>query len=397
MKTLDIWPAFPIVIRCFEVYPIENLDNIVVILEHRNRVRQITVEFASSSSSETVFEAMQVQFPELTHLQLWSAQNTGPVVPDSFLGGSAPRLRFFDLYQISFPGLPNLLLSATHLVTLRLHRIPHSGYFSPEALVTALSTLTSLEEFQLQFQSPLSSPDRASRRPPAPTRFVLPVLTYLSFKGVGEYLEDLVSRIDAPRLNGLFITFFIQILFDTPQLIQFISCTSNLKVLEKAHVSFSFSTARVKFSSPTSKLQVDIPCNGLDWQVSSLEQVCTSCLPPLFTLEDLYITEGRFGESDWQGNVDNTLWLELLRPFTAVENLYLSLEFARLIGPTLQELVGGRTTEVLPFLHNIFVEELLTSDPIPEGIHQFINQFITMRQAGHTIAVSHWDGRRGLF
>ena len=171
-KTLDIWPAFPIVIRCDDILPIYNLDNIVVILKHRefrNRVHQITITFASSSLLEIVLEAMQAPFPELTHLWLWPNQNTGPVlgpvVPDSFLGGSASRLRSFNLYQISFPGLPNLLLLATHLATLRLCGIPHSGYFSPEALVTALSTLTSLEEFRLQFESPLSCPDRASRHP----------------------------------------------------------------------------------------------------------------------------------------------------------------------------------------------------------------------------------------
>ena len=379
-EKLDIWPAFPIVIWSDGGHS-EISDKIA---EHRNRVRQITI--GHGSLSETVLEVMQVPFPELTYLRLWSYWEPVPVVPDSFLGGFASRLRLFDLFHIPFPGLPNLLLSATHLVTLRLNCVPHSGYFSPEALVTALSTLTSLEEFQLGFKSPLSCPDRASRRPPPPTRFVLPVLTYILFKGVCDYLEDLVSRIDAPRLDKLYITFFNQILFDTPILIQFISCTSNLKALEKAHVIFKVGTARIKFSSPTSELRVEIPCEDLDWQVSSLEQVCTSCLPPFFTLEDLYITEGRFWGSDWQDNVDNALWLELLHPFTAVKNLHLSREFARRIVPAL---VGGRTTEVLPALQNIFVEELPTSGPIPEGIQQFI----TTRQAGQPIAVSRWDGR----
>ena len=385
-KTLDIRPAFPIVIRCDEVYSTEILDNIIVILEHPNRVRQITIHLASSSPLGTVLEAMQVPFPELTYLRLWSDQNTGPVVPDSFLGGSASRLRSFNLYRISFPGLPNLLLSATHLVTLRLCGIPHSGYFPPEALVTALSTLTSLEEFRLQFESPLSCPDRASRRQPPPTRFVLPVLTYLWFKGVGEYFEDLVSHIDAPQLNELFITFFNQILFNTPQLIEFISSTSKLKALKKAHVIFEVDTVRVTFLSPTSEIRVEIPCEEFDWQVSSMEQVCTSCLPPLSTLEGLYISEELRWKSDWQGNIDDALWLELLHPFTAVKNLYISQEFARRIVPAL---VGGRTTEVLPALQNIFVEELPTSGPIPEGIQQFI----TTRQAGQPISVSRWDGR----
>ena len=104
-------------------------------------------------------------------------------------------------------------------------------------------------------------------------------------------------------------------------------------------------------------------------------------------LEDLYITEGLFWESDWQSNIDNALWLELLHPFIAVKKLYLSQEFARRIVPALKDLVGGRMTEVLPTLQNIFVEELGTSGPIPEDIQQFI----TTRQTGQPIAVSHWE------
>ena len=201
---------------------------------------------------------------------------------------------YLSLDGIPFPGLPKLLLSATHLVNLHLYDIPHSGYISPEAMVTALSTLTSLESLSLEFQSPRSRPDRASRRPPPPTRSVLPVLTCFSFKGVSEYLDDLVARIDAPRLNNLSITFFNEIVFDTPQFIQFISRTPTLKALEKARVAFEDDAAKVKLSSQTSgygELNVKISCRELDWQVSSLEQVCTSCLPPLSTLEDLYIYE----------------------------------------------------------------------------------------------------------
>ena len=83
-------------------------------------------------------------------------------------------------------------------------------------MVTVFSTLTSLETLDLAFQSPPSLPDRVTRRPPPPKYFVLPVLTYFGFKGVGECLDDLVVRIDAPLLERLDMTSFNQILFDTP-------------------------------------------------------------------------------------------------------------------------------------------------------------------------------------
>jgi hypothetical protein len=122
----------------------------------------------------------------------------------------------------------------------------------------------------------------------------------------------------------------------------------------------------------------------LNWQVSFLEQVCTSSLPPLSVLEDLYITDDRSLGDD----TDNSSWLELLHPFTTSKNLYLSEANAPHIVPALQELVAGRVTDVLPNLQNIFVEELQPSGPVQEGI----GKFIAARQlAGHPITVSRWD------
>jgi hypothetical protein len=76
------------------------------------------------------------------------------VLPDSFLNGSAPRLRTFDLDAISFPGLTKLFLSATHLVQLWLHNLHYSGYISLEAMVPYLSTLTNLESLDIAFLFP---------------------------------------------------------------------------------------------------------------------------------------------------------------------------------------------------------------------------------------------------
>ena len=130
---------------------------------------------------------------------------------------------------------------------------------------------------------------------------------------------------------------------------------------------------------------MSLPCRELDWQVSSMEQVCTSCLPLLPTL-DLHIDGNPHYQQHWQGNVENALWLRLLHPFTSVKHLYLSEEIARHIVPALQELVGIRATEVLPTLENIFLEEGQRSGPIQEGIQQVV----ASRQAtNRPIAVSY--------
>ena len=389
---LDIWPPLPFYILSF--WSDANVDNIIALLEHKNRVCGIHISNISSLDFEKVLAVMQEPFPELTYLSLRLNEITMAVLIDSFLGGSAPRLRELPLSGIPFPGLPKLLLSATHLTDLRLFDIPHSGYFLPEAMATALSTLISLEELRLGFQSPLSLPDRASRRLPPPTHVVLPVLTTFWFKGVSDYLDDLVVHIDAPLLKRLDIMFFNQILFDTPQLVQFISRTPALKAPKTARVMFLDDATRVELSSGAfgyRDLSVGILCQNSDWQVSALEQVCTSCLPPLSTLEDLYIYEDPFPHSEWQDNIENSLWLELFQPFTAVKNLYLSEEFEPRIIPSLQEVVGERMAEVLPTLQNIFLEGLDSDTSGP--VQRAIEQFVARRQASQPMAVFHWDGR----
>jgi hypothetical protein len=196
-----VWPAFSLVIQD-AVNNTKELDNTIAVLERSDRVYHIIL---ASSYLENILATMQKPFPELTYPGLISF-GAATVTPDSFLGGFAPRLQSLSLDGIPFPGLPNLLLSATHLVNLSLSNISRSGYISPEGIVTAISTLTSLRRLSLGFESPRSLPDRESRHPPPLTRSVLPTLRALSFKGLGEYLEDLVALIDAPQLCFLSTT-----------------------------------------------------------------------------------------------------------------------------------------------------------------------------------------------
>jgi hypothetical protein len=184
---------------------------------------------------EKVLATMQQPFPVLTRLRLQHKNDGARVVPPSFLGGSAPRLQKLFLESIPFSGLPNLLLSGTCLVDLDLRRIPHSGHFSPEALVASLSALTRLESLHIEFESPQSLPDPKSRCPPPPTRALLPVLTKLWFVGVSGYFEDIAARIDAPLLDKLTITFRHQLVFNTPQVTQFVGRTPKLKAYDEAH------------------------------------------------------------------------------------------------------------------------------------------------------------------
>ena len=389
---LDIWPPLPLVIRGSIRRTDPDGDNLITILERRDRVCQINIYDVELPLGQLeVVAAMQEPFPELTDLLLSSFLSTTRVrvLPDSFLVGSVPRLRNLYLNRIPFPGLPKLILSATHLVNIQLYHIPHSGYFTPEALVTALSMLTSLRLLVLKFQP---SPNRASRHPtPTPSRHaLLPALNTLRFEGVSEYLDDLVARIDAPRLNDLEILFLNQSILDTPQFTQFTRRTPIFNELQKAYVAFQLEDAAVKLSSLTSSpgdLKVKILCSGLNRQISTLKQFFTSYLP-LSTSEDVYIHRNIDLQPDPDDNVEsveNIVWLELLHVFAGVKNLYLSKDIAPHIGRALQELVGGSTTGVLSIVQNIYLEGIRPRGSVLEGIEKFI----AVRQlSGQPITVS---------
>ena len=390
--TLDVWPALPLIVdsRGITMGLSSDTHDIIAALGQSHRICQVDFYFADWLLEE-VLAAMWVPFPELTNLRLSSLGTRPPTIPDSFLGGSAPpRLQYFKLRGIPFPGLPKLLLSATHLVELRLLSIPHSGYISPKAVVALISALSSLRILSLGFQSHQSRPASGceSGGQPRQKRFILPALRRLDFRGVTEYLEDLVTRIDTPQLDEMHIAFFSQIDFDFPQLAQFINRLPTLRERDKAHVQFNDYFASVVLLAKSRTLKIGILGREPDRQLSSVAQVCNSPMHPLSAVEDLYI-EYRYRRLIWKNHtIENTLWLQLLLPYTAVKNLYLSNEFAPGIAAALQDLVGGTIAEVLPSLQNIFVERLEPSGLFQENI----GQFVAARQlSNRPVATVFWD------
>ena len=385
-KTLEVWPMLPIFVLGSGQKEWD-VDNLVSVLEHNDRICELSLGAMQSSGSEEVLAAMQKSFPALVNLDLQHI-DASALVPASFLRGSAPQLEFLTLHGITFPGLPKLLLSATNLVRLQLHTIPQAGYISPQTMVRCLSVLTRLEYLFIGFKSHRSRPDR--RRPPPPTRTFLPVLTEFDFSGVSEYLEDLVAQIDAPLLKNLGITFFHQLIFDTPQLTQFISRTPKLKPSDDK-VEVEFSSSDVSVGLPQT-LGYEIKCKQPDWQLSALAQVCNSSFPRAFihAVEHLYIYN-QLTPLDWQDDIEGIQWLEFFRPFTFVKSLYISSQLTPHIMPTLLELIGETGIEVLPSLRTLFVQEPPLSGPVQETVEKFV---AARQLAGNPVAVSGWEGKK---
>ena len=390
---LDIWPALPLVIQesWHETPREEGADNIVAALEHNDRICEILLEGFPRSLLERFGAAMQEPFPALTSIFITASDDKVPVAvfPETFLGGFATHLRSCQLRSLQIPGIWTLLSTANHLVYLRLPRIPHSTYVSPEELTNCLAAMPNLQELAIGFQSPLSRPPSSNRDAPPLVRVVLPALTHCSFKVVSEYIEDLVPRIEAPILESVHMTFFNQLIFETfdaPQLRDFLSRAQVFQDHSRGAVVFDEISTRFHLKS---RLSLGIACTRSDWQLSSIAQVCSFPLPIFSTLERLDIREGRMRQSQWQDDVENTQWLELLRPFMALKDLYLDNKFAPRIVLVLKELTQEANLE-LPALQNIFIEGLRRSGPVQEAI----GQFVSARQlCGLPVVIHKWDGR----
>ena len=419
-EMLDIWPAFPFTILFHEnlfpffisvadgIWQVQCVDNIFAALEHHKRICRITVSRLPDWNMKTLAAGMCRPFPILTSLQLSDAAQSEPSLSDSFLGGSAPCLRILTLIGLSFPALPNLLLSAHDLVHLDLWDIPDSGYIPPDEMVVCLSTLTRLKTLYLGFRSRF--PGGKSRRPPPLTRIVLHALTTLWFSANCEYLEDFISRIDVPQLNNIDITFpdgFFAL--DTPQFVQFFNRTEMPNPFNRVTVQFYRNCVEVSISSenlPVDQQSVRLRVTWirlLDWQyqLMSLVRLCRSCLPLslLSILEylDIYTHVYRC-----RHHARYNQWLELLGLFTSVKSLSLFDGLIPHVMIALGELVGGRVLEVLPVLQNVHLHWDGPSGPLQGPVGLFV---AARKLSGHPVAIHHgepggwidddgWGGRR---
>lgn len=381
-RDLGLWPGFPILVdyvnypnySCKILSPADE-DNIIAALGHTDRVRCLKLPVTSLLLGKVAAVA-QEPLPILTQLWLSSNDENMSALPGTFLGPSAPCLQEIHLEGIPFPTLPALLSSATDLVVLYLHRIPHSGYIPPEVMVASLAALASLSDLSLEFQSSTSRPNQGGRRRRAAplTRVVLPALTSFEFRGASEYLEDLVAQIDAPRLASIRISYFNQLVFQVPQLFRFIGQTQVLELAHFKHAQVNFRGSHVYISlyseqleSRRSHLALRISSQGLDWQVSQLTEVLSQSSAVLSDVGHLSI--GAYDlQPSWQDDMDHSEWLELFRQFTAVETLRVSARLAAHVGNALKDVTIDIVPEILPALRLLCLED----EPLGR-VEEFIN------------------------
>jgi hypothetical protein len=351
---------------------LSGVDNIIAALEQRDRVCQITLDDIPAHKMDLFVSAMLGPFPALESVVLGADDSTMTVVPFSFLGGSAPRLQWLTLHAIPFPALPTLLSSARNIVGLEISGIPRSGYISPEVMVTCLFAMPGLGNIRFQFESPESFPNGESRRHPPLARSTLPALRELIFEGFDEYFEDLVARIDAPLIRKLEITFFYRPFYEFSQLSQFIGRVEVFKSPARASISL-YDGAAVNMRTGTDGrawLLLGISCDELHLRLRHFVQVCSSPLLPFSNVESLAISSG-LQQSQWGPTAEKFLWLDLLRPFTAVKVLDIDKNSLTPVAYALNEVVEGRIPEIFPAIRELSIGEHLPSRPVLRAIDEF--------------------------
>jgi hypothetical protein len=388
MKDIDIWPSLPLLVW-IRAYNFERYY-LPAVLEQLDRVRCIVFD-VTSFKAEQIRTAMLKPFPALTHLDVLS--NGQQVLPDTFLGGSAPRLQYLRLFYISFPTLPKLLLSTSDLVQLHLLHMPTSGYISPDAMATSLSALTKLEALTIGFYYRQASLlPQSTLHPPQQTRAVLPSLTFLRFEGISEYLNVLLTMIDAPHLQHLSVKFFDRLILQIGQLPRFISYVGMPRSFDHAEVVYSHYSVQTRLhprgaEDPHQCLELEIAEVGeLSLKLQSMQKYNQLSFL-LSSVESLDI----FSSHDfpiWEVNMANTQWLELFQSFTAVRTLRISRHWQPFIVSALQELTEEMATAVLPALNNIYLEVYQPYGPEQQGLELFI----TARQySGHPVAIQRLE------
>jgi hypothetical protein len=394
-KTLDLWPVLPISIwyprsSQHRRLPSEDEENVLTALKHPDRICEINLcmsrPFALKSAG-----SMGVSFPALERLHIRSQDTIRSLtIPIGFLGGSTPRLREIHLIGTSFPTLPVLLLSARTLVSLQLDEIPNAGYFSPDQLTASLSVMTQLKSLKVHFLPPNSH--ERSIDVPLPNRSLLPALTEFGFKGNSEYVEDLVSRIDAPALEQIDITFLEQPTFGIPRLSRFIGRTKEVKSPHRTSIRLSEDDITItqhfqrRPSSVSGTFQLQIPCEELDRQVPLLIHVCRH-LSELLSGVERFDIKAFPRMSSWSDGeeMDSSVWLELFRPFRGVKKLEVAGGLVSNIASALERVTGEMARIVLPALRDLH----LFDSPPPSA--STIEPFIAARQLCNRPVAVHYE------
>ncbi|KAI9458892.1 hypothetical protein BJY52DRAFT_402604 [Lactarius psammicola] len=340
-------------------------DDIIVLLRHLERVYSLQLRLSLSTwhSVTAVMSDMPVSCTCMEHIYLDTGdRTTGFVLPNVFLKGHSPRLRTLMMIGIFPLSLSSILLSPIRLTCLVLDGIPDSLHLPPRKLLMHLGNMPQLRYLNIGFLSTTRHRHLAGDANPTSSlgRVALPFLRRLHFRGACTYLESLVTNLDAVAVYELVFTLFHQLEYAIPHVSAFLRRTKR----------FGFDGIRINFwpdglvvsatptisPSPKDVLCFRIPCARLDFQVASAAQICRALRPNFVNMEDLFLKYHQNQlPTEWHGEVDPTLWRELLSQFRSMKTLWISSALVTEVAASL-EYDTLQLLEEFPILAWIVVE-----------------------------------------
>ena len=364
-------------------------------LQLPNRVRRINLCLSSSTLDKALL-LMDKPFPLLEHLSLsvTGAEINSPTLPKTFLG---PNIRHLSILGIRLPKRLRLLSSTLSLITLRLTKIPASGYFQPRLLIARLELLPQLEELSIGFSIPIPRPSTERLllgKQGAPV--MLSNLKSFTFRGVSAYLEHLVSQMRIPVVEKIDITLFNQIAFILPHLSHLVDMREQIKPNTAKIISEHNKIAVIMTNSTGLDDNSDdsgagkpfvlhVMCRPIDWQIDCAAQICSALMPMMAGVENLTLSHKFNRPSDLlpsqirpvHYDVDSTTWHELLTSFIGVKKLLIDHTFSEELSHALEVDEIGLNPGLLPDLQELVIAY--------DGIHRdsvtLFGSFIHARQA----------------
>ena len=378
LKTLDYWPALPIVVEyggspALDPPAPEDEDNILAALKRSDCV--ISIHLTITMSLLAKLSSIKEPFSELEDLVLLYEDCMELELPSAFRWGL--RLRKLHSTGISFPSPLQQLSSSRDVVDIQLHNTVGVTYLSPEAFANALSGMTQLQSLSLQLYSSYPGQYRDNNIPPLSLeRAVLPALTRLRFRGVGEFFDRFMARIDPPLLRDIEIT-FIGRPFVASNLFKLIDRINAQKSYSRAELLFSDHVISASFTKPGDpmrpKLGISAAFRPSKWQ-SFMIELCNHLATFLSGVEDLRIHATR--PSSGQDDMNCERWAKLIHPFRGTKWFHIAGDLSTDIVLSLQ-LSGERDEYLLPSLHKFCIRE-----PEPHYVH--------LREAIVSLIASRW-------
>ncbi len=397
---LALSPPLPLTVdyRGTNTFPPEFEEGLMLALKQRNRIRHLRLSFPVQKLQKFLME-IDGDFPILECLIMlpWQGDTTDLMLRTTL---QAPHLKRLVLIGFTCQIRPRLHPTAAGLVTLDLTVCQPLAYFQSNILLQWISCMPQLETLRISI-GPRTVPNRDMERQltytPITTPITLPNLRSFWFQASSAYLEAILCRITAPRLERLQNVFSQQLTFFVSRSVHLIITTetsrSNIPALSFFDVSRFFNVTIYPYGDKTYAFYLYLHERHLDWQGSSMAQILNALSQVFSPVVHLVLRSAAYIWSPEEPNeVDLIEWRNLLRSFNNVKTLHVEYGLIKELSRCLRLEDGGLPLELLPELQKLAYSGLESGDT-----SDAFTSFIEARQnAGRSVTLICLGSRRNL-